>query len=79
MEKNVKSKVGTKANKIKTIRKQLANEIFDLYKKLHKNFVTAEKDAWVRHLLAGELRLGYKSIEELTEWRNRLVKESKAA
>lgn len=57
------------------MRKQLANEIFDLYKKSRKSFENANKKAWVRHLLTGDLGTGYKSLEELTAWRDRLLAE----
>ena len=56
-------------------RKQLANEIFDLYKKSSKSFENANKKAWVRHLLTGDLGTGYKSLEELNAWRDRLLAE----
>lgn len=56
-------------------RKQLANEIFDLYTKVNAQFKTANKAAWVRHLLTGDLGTGYKSLEELNAWRDRLLAE----
>ena len=58
----------------KSTRKQLAGEIYDLYNRKWQQF--GNKSAWVRHLLKGDLGTGYKSIEELASWRDRLLAEA---
>ena len=58
----------------KSTRKQLAGEIYDLYNRKWHLFVNSKKSAWVRNLLNGDLA-GYKSLEELASWRDRLLAE----
>lgn len=60
---------------MKMTRKQIANQIFDLYKASRASWKDANKAAWVRHLLTNDLGTGYKSLEELTAWRDRLAAE----
>lgn len=60
----------------KSTRKQLAGEIYDLYNRKWPQFGNSKKSAWVRHLLNGDLGTGYKSIEELASWRDRLLAEA---
>ena len=60
----------------KSTRKQLAGEIYDLYNRKWQQFGNSKKSAWVRHLLNGDLGTGYKSIEELAYWRDRLLAEA---
>ncbi len=59
-------------------RKSLANQLFDLYAKKN-NWKPEEghnKKNWVKWLLEGRFRIiGYKSFEELKEWRDRMVAE----
>lgn len=69
----------TRGNKMKLTRKQLANEIFDLYaKKNNWDLKAVNKKNWVKWLLNGWFSIGYKSLEELTEWRARLLEEVEA-
>lgn len=58
-------------------RKSLANQLFDLYAKKN-NWKIEEghnKKNWVKWLLEGRFSIGYKSFEELKEWRDRMVAE----
>lgn len=60
----------------KSTRKQLAGEIYDLYNRKWQHFGNSKKSTWVRHLLNGDLGTGYKSLEELASWRDRLLVEA---
>ena len=58
-------------------RKSLANQLFDLYAKKN-NWKIEEghnKKNRVKWLLEGRFSIGYKSFDELKEWRDRMVAE----